>query len=106
MKSAGYKWYLLALAVMLALSGLYAVRRDLPERYRNYQRSEEAVRQAAANVAILQSEVELARRKLKDLDTDVVEMEATVRRIKRLVREGETVYRFEPAPSPAVSSQP
>jgi len=106
MKNAEHKWYLLALAIMLALSGLYAVRRDLPERYRNYQRSEEAVRRAAADVANLQNEVELARRRLKDLDSDAVEMEATVRRIKRLVREGETVYRFEPAPSPAVSSQP
>lgn len=106
MKTAGHRWYLLALAAVLALSGLYAVRRDLPERYRNYQRSEESVRQAAENAAVLESEVELARRRLKDLDTDAVEMEATVRRIKRLVREGETVYRFEPAPLAASTSQP
>jgi cell division protein FtsB len=104
MKNKGHRWYVIAFVLMLAFCAAYALHRDLPGRYRAYQESEESVRKAAQNVQTLQAEVDRANQRLKDLDSDAVELEATIRRIKRLVREGETVYRFEPAP--AIVSQP
>jgi len=91
---------------VVGLALAYAARRDLRGRYAAHQQSEDTVRQAGQQVEMLEEQLHQSRQRVEDLSTDPVEMEAAIRRIKRRVREGETVYRVEEAPAPEAQPQP
>lgn len=97
MKKTDYTWYWLALALICALALAYIEKRDLKGRYQAYQKTMETVSVQRAEVESLKAAVDDAQHRLKGMDTDPLEQEATIRRIKRLVRKGEIIYRIEPA---------
>lgn len=95
MKKTDYTWYWLALALVSALALAYIDRHDLKGRYEDYRETMQLVSEQEAQVDALKSQLEEAQHRLKDMDSDPVEQEATIRRVRRLVREGEIVYRVE-----------
>ncbi len=105
----GRKLYWLTFALALALAAAYWAHRDLWGRYHAYQRSEESVRAAQQEADTLSKAIDGSRQQVEGLGKDPVEKEAALRRIKNLVRPGETVYRIEktpPAGGPAAPSKP
>jgi cell division protein FtsB len=99
--------YLLTVALAAGLVCVYYQHRDLKGRYHALQQNQQTVRAAQEEVKKLESEVEASQKRVDGINKDPVEMEATIRRIKQLARDGETVYRIEPTP-PATpnTSQP
>lgn len=100
MKKTSTFWYLVALLVVVGLTAAYATRRDLFDRYQSFLKSEEAVSAAKSGLHELKAELESSTVRARELESDSLEVEAAIRRINRLVREGETVYHFEQAPEP------
>ncbi len=96
MKTKSYKWYIVTFIAVASLSAAYAVQRDLLGRYAQYQQREEQVRSMQRQVDAFEEQVSRAQQRVKDLDADPLELEAAIRHIKRLVREGETIYRIQP----------
>ena len=88
-------WYLLALLVVVAVLSIYAQRRDLPGLYMNWQASESQVQALHEQVDGLEKQTTTLEQRVEYLNSDPVELEAAIRNGKRLVREGETVYRIE-----------
>lgn len=97
MKRTDYTWYWLTLALVCALALAYIQKRDLKGRYEAYLNTMETVSVQQAEVEALKSAVNDAQHRLKGMDSDPLEQEATIRRIKRLVREDEIIYRIEAA---------
>ena len=97
MKKTDYTLYWLALALVCALALVYIERHDLKSRYATYRNTMDTVTKQREEVNNLKAAVEDAQHRLKGMDSDPLEQEATIRRVKRLVREGEIVYRVEAA---------
>ena len=95
MKRTDYTWYWLTLALVCALALVYIQRHDLKGRYEAYQETMGTVSAQEQEVEALRGAVTSAQERLKDMDSDPLEQEATIRRVKRLVREGEIIYRVE-----------
>ena len=95
MKRTDYTWYWLTLALVCALALVYIERHDLKARYEAYQETMGTVSAQEREVEALRAEVDAAQDRLKGMDSDPLEQEATIRRVKRLVREGEIIYRVE-----------
>jgi len=95
MKRTDYTWYWLALALVCGLALVYIQRHNLQGRYQDYRETMETVAQQEREVAALRAAVAEAQDRLREMDSDPVEQEATIRRVKRLVRKGETIYRVE-----------
>lgn len=93
--------YLLALGLAIVLALAYIAHRDLFGRYEEYQQGEAAVEAAQKKSQDLEEELRQLDERVKALNQNSLEMEAAIRRIKRLVRDGETVYRLEEAPETA-----
>lgn len=91
------KRYALVLALVAALAGLYAWRRDLPGLYRTYKEREAQVELLRREVIKMRHQEEIYRQSVDRLYGDPVELEAWMRRDKNLVRPGEKIYRIEPA---------
>lgn len=98
----------LAFGLAAVLAAVYFQQRDLPGRYRAYQQRQEQIRQAEAQVAALEATLKTGQEHADNLGTDPVEVEAAIRRVKRMVRDGETIFRIEEvseaapaAPAPA-----
>jgi len=91
-------WFWLILLLVAALTALYVQRRDLPQRYMDYQKSAEELAQARQSCAELEGKIEASRQRAEHLGSDPTEIEAAIRRSKDLVRKGETVFRIEKAP--------
>lgn len=95
MKRTDYTWYWLTLALVCVLALVYIQQRDLKGRYEAYQETVNTVSAQEREVETLRTAVDEARDRLKGMDSDPLEQEATIRRVKRLVREGEIIYRVE-----------
>ncbi len=87
--------YWLALTAAVGACGLYAWRKDLPGRYEEYQRSEQEVHELREEWRAHQKRRDALEERIDGLEHDPVELEAAIRRTRRMVREGETVYRVE-----------
>ncbi len=97
-------WYWLTVALMLTAAGAYAWKSGLYSRYHNHLRYETEIQAKREKVNQLREDLEANRDRVEDLDSDPLEVEASVRRIKRWVRPGERVYRMEKIPSESPSS--
>jgi cell division protein FtsB len=95
MKKTEWTWYWLALALVCALALAYILRHDLKARYEAYRETVDTVSAQEQEVELLKQAVDEAQHRLKGMDSDPVEQEATIRRVKGLVREGEIVFRVE-----------
>lgn len=74
---------------------IYAQRRDLPGLYMKWQASEAQLNELHRQVDGLEKQATALGQRVEYLNSDPVELEAAIRSGKRLVREGETVYRIE-----------
>tara|TARA_R110001592_G_scaffold123537_6_gene331532 strand:+ start:1085 stop:1381 length:297 start_codon:yes stop_codon:yes gene_type:complete len=95
MKRTDLTWYWLTLALVTALALVYVQRRDIQGRYATYRRTMDTVQEQKQQVSTLRETVASEQRRAKGMDTDPLEQEATIRRVKRLVREGEIIFRVE-----------
>ena len=87
------RWYWLRIAAFAALLLLYAERRDLYGLYLDYEESKARAEHLEEEVDSLRADRVAVEKQVENLDNDPLEMEAAIRRGKRLVREGEIVYR-------------
>ena len=87
--------YWLALIAMIGACAWYVWHQDLPGRYEEYQQSEQEVRQLHEQWRAHQERRDALEERIRSLERDPVELEAAIRRSRRMVREGETVYRVE-----------
>ena len=91
--------YWVALVLSLSLLAAYAQHRQLYQRFVDYKQSEERVNSMADQLDALETREQAMSEHVQEMTSDPVEMEATVRRNKHLVREGETVFRIKPIPA-------
>ncbi len=87
--------YGMALLLIVALSAGYAYKRDLVSQYRKYQASQEEVNALEAEQNRLVEECSELDKRVENLGSDPVEIEAAIRRSKSLVRQDERVFRIE-----------
>ncbi|HIJ65287.1 MAG TPA: hypothetical protein HPP77_04980 [Candidatus Hydrogenedentes bacterium] len=92
-------WYWAALAALVAALLAYAQHRDLYGRYLEYRASQQHLGALQDERATRQRKVVELAEKIAGLESDQLEKEAAMRRNEKLVREGETVFRFEAAPA-------
>lgn len=93
MDSPRNRWYWLGLALLVVAAVGYAHQRDLYALQLDYQASEDDVRMLERQLEqSAESEARL-RQQVDQLHDDPLELEAAIRSTKRLVREGETIYR-------------
>ena len=102
------KAYWCALIASAALTTLYAMRQDLADLHAGYVESGARVERLAEDREALVQERERLDRRVRHLGSDPVELEASIRESRNLVREGETIYRIEidenaPMPKPYFS---
>jgi len=95
MKRNDLTWYWLTLALVTALALAYVHFRDLGGRYQDYRRTEATVAAQRQQVELLRKTVADEERRALGMDTDPLEREAAIRRVKRLVRDGEIIFRVE-----------
>lgn len=88
-------WYWLALVAVLGLVATYAQRRDLYGLHQDYRDSQEHVYSLELQLDRLAEEEADLDKRVKNLDSNPLEMEAAIRRSKGLVRKGEKIYRVE-----------
>jgi cell division protein FtsB len=106
MKKQGRIWYLVAWLIVIVVGLAYIERRDLLGRYNQYTQSVESVRAARERVEALETAVNQSRQMVRNLDKDPLEVEAAIRRIKQMVRPGETVFSLEEAGQDIKPSKP
>lgn len=88
--------YWLALVGAAVLAAVYAERRDLGRRYEELRQTEAEVQTKRLQCETLERRIQASRQRVDSLGSDLLEIEADIRRNKSLVREGETIYRIEP----------
>ncbi|HDP35187.1 MAG TPA: hypothetical protein ENN29_08785 [Candidatus Hydrogenedentes bacterium] len=63
-----------------------------------FRRNEQQLELVRKEIDALKMRVEQARQRVENIEKDPVEMEATIRRIRRLTRDGEIIFRIEEQP--------
>ncbi len=97
--------WLLGVALVIAVTYGYTHQRNLHERYVEFKQNEQLLEDVRQEIETLRNRVEEARARVENMEQDPVEIEAAIRRIRRLTRDGETIYRIETAP-PADAETP
>ncbi len=87
--------WLLGVVLVVAVGYGYAQQRDIHMRYVEFRRNEEQLEAVRTEIEALKTRVEEAKSRIERLETDPVEIEAAIRRIRRLTRDGEIVFRIE-----------
>jgi cell division protein FtsB len=87
-------WYRWALVALIAMAGLYIERRELVRVHLEYRESAGKAERLESRLADLEAEAAALERRVEYLQSDPVELEAAVRAEKKLLREGETIYRI------------
>ena len=101
MKRSELTWYWLTLALVTALALVYIERHDLQGRYMDYRQTVDTVATQREQNERLRETVANEQQRAEGMDRDPLEQEATIRRVKRLVREGEIIFRVEERPPAA-----
>lgn len=87
-------WYRWALLLLIVGVGVYAEQRDLARLHLEYRDASSRVERSAAHLETLEADAAALQRRVDYLRSDPLEVEAAVRSEKKLLREGETVYRI------------
>ena len=106
MKTKRHTWYWLSAALLLSLAAAYALKADLYGRYQAHLQSEEQIHQFQSQVDHMRANVEAGHERVRALDSNPLENEAAVRRVKGWVRQDEQVYRVVEEPSGEQVSAP
>lgn len=89
------KGYVIALLVTIGLTAAYVWHRDLRGKYEYYLENEEYVQTVEGQLEALKREEERLQERVDGLGNDPVEVEADLRRDKKLVRPGERIFRVD-----------
>lgn len=100
------RWFAMTFLLVVALTALYVVKRDILVRRDLYFQKQNEVLNAQKHKEALETQVNDARARVRNLNSDPVEKEASVRRTKNLVRENEKVYRLEEVEMEAAQNNP
>lgn len=87
-------WYRCALVALVVCAGVYVERRDVVSLRVEHIEAAENVSHAETRLAEMQAEAAELERRVEYLRSDPVELEAAIRAEKKLVREGERIYRI------------
>lgn len=87
--------YLVALLLSVVATSSYVYGRDLFQKYQAQEEIEKGVKSLQQQRDALLAERDALQKRVDVLDDDPVEIEATIRRTKHLVRVNERVYRVE-----------
>ncbi len=87
--------YWLGLLALVGLTAAYVHHRDLAGQYEDFKHSEQRVRALQEERRALETERGSLERRVQHLHGDPVELEATIRQNRNMVREGETIFRIE-----------
>jgi cell division protein FtsB len=98
--------YIVILLATVGLAVTYFERRQLQERYEAFQQGEREIEDARAQILELEKALAEEEARARNLVSDPVEVEAAIRRIKRGVRDGETVFRVEASPAQPAEAAP
>lgn len=90
--------WLLGLVLVTAVGYGYARQRNIQARYMEFQQNEKQIESVEQEIEALRQRVEQAQQRVNDMESDPVEIEATIRRIRRLTRDGEIIFRIEDCP--------
>jgi septal ring factor EnvC (AmiA/AmiB activator) len=94
--------YALALLLLAGASGAYLVHRGPWERLDGLRESQKQVDALERERTLLEQRRDRLQRRVEGLKSDPVEVEASIRRSKGLIREGERIYRIPlPGDTPA-----
>lgn len=88
-------WYWAAFGLVVAAMVYYAHERNLYGRYIEYRQSQQTVKDRQAELDRLEQREKHLVRHVERLNNDPLEMEASIRESKHLIREGERVFRVE-----------
>lgn len=93
------KGYVIALLVTIGLTAAYVWHRDLRGKYEYYLENEKYVQTVQDQLETLKQEEQRLQERVDGLDNnDPVEVEADLRRDRKLVRPGEKIFRVELEP--------
>ena len=92
------RWYLIALAVAVLFSIVYASQRDLVSRVKNRIETNRKLAGAQQEADKLEIEYIHLDHQVKELEKpgSTIEKERLIRRVKKYVRDGEIVFHLEP----------
>ena len=90
--------WLLGLVLVTAVGYGYARQRNIHARYIEFQHNDKQIESVKQEIEALRKRVEQAQQRVDNMESDPIEIEATIRRIRRLTRDGETIFRIEDAP--------
>lgn len=99
--------YWLALALLVGALAYYGHARDLSGRFAAYRERNQQMEALRDELRKKEMERALLERRVADLESDPIEIEAAIREAEKKVREGETIYRIQrSAPHGAVTVAP
>ena len=90
--------WMLGIVLVAAVGYGYAKQRDIHARYLQFQKNEKQVEAVRLEIEELKRRVEQAKQRVENMESDPVEIEATIRRIRKLTRDGEIVFHVESPP--------
>jgi len=96
--------WILGVVLVAAVGYGYAKQRNIHARYLEFQKNEKQIESVRLEIEELKKRVEQAKQRVENMETDPVEIEATIRRIRKLTRDGEVVFHID-APSGNSTSQ-
>jgi len=101
--------WLLGLVLVVAVAYGYAQQRNVRARFSEFQQNEQQIESVKKEIEALKERVDQAKQRVKNMENDPVEIEATIRRVRKLTRDGEIVFHIEEAPgtesAPPVNGQ-
>lgn len=106
MNTSGYMRYWIILTLAITLAGAYAWKNRLYDRFLEHRDARRQLQEFRQQVGGMHERLETSRARVNELNSNPVENEAAVRRIKGYTRPGETIYRVTELPEPAAPPDP
>lgn len=98
--------YLLGIVLVGSVAYGYYHQRNIHARYLEFQENEKQIDAVRQDIESLKERVDQVKIRVQNMENDPVEIEATIRRIRRLTRDGEVIFHVEEVPSTDVQTVP
>jgi len=85
----------LGVVLVAAVAYGYAQQRNIRGRFSEFQNNENQVESVKKEIEALKERVEQAKQRVQNMENDPIEIEATIRRVRRLTRDGEIIFHIE-----------
>jgi cell division protein FtsB len=90
--------YLLGAVLVGSVAYGYYHQRNIHARYIEFRENEKQIDAVRRDIEALKERVDQVKDRVENMKDDPVEIEATIRRIRRLTRDGEVIFHIEDAP--------